>query len=449
MGANENLAGSSPPLFLSKLNITSKLKVVIATPCLPWPLTEGGRVAQYRTLEALGDACDFTLVFPAYTWPDLEGAREFSARMPNVRVEAVRCADIAKFPLKPSQVARMLRARVRPLFATAARSQAETLGYPFGPLNPRFTAAVADHVSRGCDIFQAEFSEMLSLGPLISRTCPSVLVHHQPHFLYAKRFLEAVPKIEPGADYLFQRMQVEERSFLETFDATIVFSDIDQAALREFCPGLAVHSSPFPAPLEPAAEAPIFDAPIQEFAFIGSAGHPPNVQGLTRFVGEAWPAIQQRLPQATLEVIGNWPPSARTQVANGNGVRFLGHVPDLAMLRDKIMVVPVWIGSGIRTKILSAWSIGCPVVTTTIGAEGLSGIDGEHYLAADSPKELAEACIKLSRDTAMLNRLCANGLAIAHQRYSLAAVRERRLEIYAELLGTSSNATRFEACSTR
>ena len=98
------------------------------------------------------------------------------------------------------------------------------------------------------------------------------------------------------------------------------------------------------------------------------------------------------------------------------------------------MIVPVWVGSGIRTKILAAWSAGCPVVTTSVGVEGLPGKSGEHFIAADDAPAFASACVELSQNLIKLNRIAANGLELVQKHYSLAAVRQARLEIYERLL---------------
>ena len=97
------------------------------------------------------------------------------------------------------------------------------------------------------------------------------------------------------------------------------------------------------------------------------------------------------------------------------------------------MVVPVWVGSGIRTKILAAWWCR-PVVTTSVGVEGLPGTSGEHFVVADEASGFSDACVELSGDVVKLNRIAANGLHLVQEHYSLAAVRKTRLSVYEELL---------------
>jgi glycosyltransferase involved in cell wall biosynthesis len=148
-----------------------------------------------------------------------------------------------------------------------------------------------------------------------------------------------------------------------------------------------------------------------------------------------WLTIKSRLPNAIIEVIGKWSLSAQTSLPNYPEIRFAGFIPELGKaLQNKIMIVPVWVGSGIRTKILAAWSASCPVITTTVGAEGLPGRSGEHFIIADDAAVFANACIELSQNMDSKNRIAANGLELVQKHYSLNAVHKTRLDIYEKLL---------------
>lgn len=420
------------------------MHIVIASPYLPWPLTEGGRVAQYRMFEALQDTCTFTLVVPMNTLQEEADAKVFAGKFSNVTVEAVRCFQIPR----PHSWGTRLRNAVRNFFKkmfsvskpplgrqTAQMTRNASPHYPFNNLHPCFVAAVEKHLSKGCDIFQAEFAEMMSLGPLMAGRVSTLLVHHQLHFVYARRFLEANKAEKANARYLTERMLHEEAAYLKTFDAVIVFSEADRHALNKLSPQIAVHVSPFPSPEEPMPVALTFDRPVKQFVFVASESHHPNVAGLRWFMQDVWPMIKNRLPDTIIEVLGKWSPATQTSLPNHKDIWFTGFVTDLNnALNNKIMIVPVWIGSGIRTKILAAWSASCPVVTTTIGKEGLPACSGEHFVVADDAPSFANACIELSQNPEKLNRLAANGLDLVRKSYSLAAIRKTRLEAYDKLL---------------
>jgi glycosyltransferase involved in cell wall biosynthesis len=418
------------------------MRILLASPFLPWPLIEGGRVAQYRTFAALREACSFVLVVPIYSLKEEIDAQEFAALFPNIKVRTVRCFQHdPPFTLRTAVRrlgGKLLRKLLRP---QRLEKPAEVVPYyPFCCLNPDFVVAVEAELANGCDIFQAEFADMLSLGPLMAGRIPSVFIHHQLHYVYARRFIEANEGAGINARYVTEKIVREELAYLETFDATVVFSEVDRASLESLCPAIKVHVSPFPSPEDPTFTAHPFDKPATRFVFVGSEAHHPNADGLSWFMKHVWPVIQTSLPSSSVEVIGKWSLSAQTALPNYQGIIFSGFVPELLeALQNKIMIVPLWIGSGIRTKILAALSACCPVVTTTIGVEGLPGHPAEHFIVADDARSFASACIELSQNLEALNRIASNGLDLVQKFYSLEAVRRTRLDIYESLLAAGQH----------
>lgn len=414
------------------------MHVLIASPLLPWPLSDGGRVAQFRILEAMRDAADFTLAVPVSGVEEQAHARSFAEKFPEIKVVAVPCFDVAR---SASRLGRALggglaRKLQRIMFPPPKEESAEKAPwYPFNSLPPSFVKAIEKELAKGCDIFQAEFADFLTLGPLLARRVPSVFVHHQLHFVYARRFLEERGGGGIYAQYLTRRMIQEEAAYLNTFDSAIVMSEVDREALLNFCPALEVSVSPFPSPEDPTSAAVAFEKPECRFIFVASELHGPNCDGLRRFMREAWPGIKRALPTASMEVIGKWSDAAQKNVPNFKDITFSGFVPELLQaLRNKIMVVPIWVGSGIRTKILAAWSASCPVITTTVGVEGLPGRSGDHFIVADDASAFVSACVALSSNVSELNRIAANGLELVQKQYSLKSVRNTRLEVYEKLL---------------
>jgi glycosyltransferase involved in cell wall biosynthesis len=405
------------------------MRILVASPYIPWPLSEGGKVAQFRTYEALRESCQFTLVVPVYSESDAEDAAQFSKRFPNVTVEAAVC-----YGPKPSALKSAVK-KVRDSLRGEKKTQAAepVPFYPFHLLPENFLAAVDRQLEKGCDIFQAEFAEMLSFGPFIAGRAPSVFVNHQLHFVYARRFMEA-NGANAKARYLTERIVREEAAFLRSFDATIVFSGVDRDALGTLCPDISISVSPFPSPEETQSPSP-FTSGTRRFVFVASEIHGPNVDGLRWFMKEAWPSIKRALPGAIIEVIGKWSPASQAAMPLHEDILFSGFVPDLGQaLQNKIMIVPVWIGSGIRTKILAAFSSFCPVVTTTVGVEGLPGRNGEHFLIGDDAAGFSVACIALAQDVNKMNLIASNGLDLMRNTYTLAAVRKTRMKIYEDLL---------------
>ncbi len=92
--------------------------------------------------------------------------------------------------------------------------------------------------------------------------------------------------------------------------------------------------------------------------------------------------------------------------------------------RARVFVAPLRFGAGIKGKIAQSLSLGLPVVTTSIGAEGMHLEDGKHVLIADSPRDFAAAVIRLYNDSALWDTLAENGRSHVAQNFSSTAARE-------------------------
>jgi hypothetical protein len=171
--------------------------------------------------------------------------------------------------------------------------------------------------------------------------------------------------------------------------------------------------------------------------FVGSFPHLPNRDAFEYLVEEIWPEIRRRRPEATLTVAGARPPDAVLRRDGRDGVAVAGEVDDLAPLyrSHRALVVPLRAGSGTRLKILEALSSGLPVVSTTIGAEGLALSDPPEVILADGAGSIADAAVRLlDADEAAVDDLARRGRGLVEARYDWNAVAERLRGCLDELL---------------
>ncbi len=185
---------------------------------------------------------------------------------------------------------------------------------------------------------------------------------------------------------------------------TFVCSDSDKKHLQRLCNGHNIVTIPNAVELPPA---PRIDPGVETVLFIGSYTYPPNVAAAECLIREIWPLIKRSRPSAKLLIAGGNPeliPSYKSGVLD---VEFTGFVENLDHLYSQTSVVccPIKSGSGTRIKILEAGSYGVPVVSTTIGAEGLELAPGDEILLADSPEKIAESCIHLLENKIARQRL--------------------------------------------
>jgi glycosyltransferase involved in cell wall biosynthesis len=135
--------------------------------------------------------------------------------------------------------------------------------------------------------------------------------------------------------------------------------------------------------------------------FTGAMDWMPNEDGIHFFAERVLPLVRQRVPEATLTVVGrNANARLHALATPASGIEITGSVPDVRpyVERADLFVVPLRIGGGTRLKIYEAMAMECPVVSTTIGAEGLPVRDGEHLVLADDAEAFADACVRLLLD---------------------------------------------------
>ena len=154
--------------------------------------------------------------------------------------------------------------------------------------------------------------------------------------------------------------------------------------------------------------------------FTGSMDWAANIDGVSRFIREVWPLLRRAVPEARFVVVGRNPPPALLALAgDGSGVEFTGFVDDVRphVQRSHVFVIPLWVGGGTRIKAFEAMAMGCPVVSTSIGIEGLGAEAGRHYVSCDEPQPMADAIARLLADAPARRRLAGRARALVEQRF--------------------------------
>lgn len=204
------------------------------------------------------------------------------------------------------------------------------------------------------------------------------------------------------------RLAQAERTLGQTWDAAAAAAPDDLAALAAGLPGRPLHLLPNVVDrpqLDPTESRP------GRVLFVGHLGYPPNVQGLRRFLAEAWPLIAAAAPEARLDVVGMYPePDLAAAIAAAGGELHANAPSVIPYYRNaSVIVSPIFYGSGTRIKIIEALAFGRPVVSTTLGAEGLAIEPGRQALIEDDLPRFAAAVVALLRDPGRAQALRAAG----------------------------------------
>jgi glycosyltransferase involved in cell wall biosynthesis len=209
-----------------------------------------------------------------------------------------------------------------------------------------------------------------------------------------------------------------QRRICRKFDRILTLSEHDRRTLAAGDPGLSVGVLPFPTGIDTRAAAAVTPEEAG-LLFVGAMHRDANVDAVLHFCRNILPRVRAEVPRATLTIAGGDPAPEVSGLAAEPGVRVTGFVDRLEPYygRATVFVAPLRIAGGIAGKTLDALAAGCPVVTTTIGSEGLGATAGVHLLVADGADEFAAAVVRLLRDVELRRRLGAAARAFAAERY--------------------------------
>lgn len=213
-----------------------------------------------------------------------------------------------------------------------------------------------------------------------------------------------------------------ERGVADGTRTVAVCSELDRGRLGAG-PGVVVVPNGY-SPAEPPA--PRTPAPDPVLLLVGLLTYAPNLDAARYAGAEVLPRLRRSVPGARLRVVGRYDdPRQVAPLTALEAVTVVGEVPAVGpeLAAAAVAVVPVRFGGGTRIKVLEAFAHGVPVVSTTVGCEGLDVVAGVHLLVADDADAFAAACAQLLVDPALRDRLVEQARALWHERYRWEVVR--------------------------
>ncbi len=398
-------------------------RILYLTQILPYPLNTGAKVRQYYVLRHLSRNHAVTLlsfVRPEDQPEHIAHLREFGAAVHTVpmarstwrNVRAVLKAMLTGLPIVivRDEIAAM-QAQVRRLLET-----------------------------QKIDVIHADQVSMAQYG-LLGRGVRRVLDLHNAMYLVTQRLAEHEPNLFKR--WLSQRetraLARYEPALLQQYDQVVFVTAEDRGAIEAVShqtAGAPANVSIIPICVDPSEKQPVIPtANPQRVLFLGPLFWPPNAEGVLWFAREVWQAIHAQYPQARFTVVGRNPPESVAQLHGKDNIEVTGYLPDLAtvLAETGALVVPLRAGGGMRVKILDAWCWGLPIVSTSIGAEGINLQDGQNLLLADSPAAFAEKVIAVLQDSQLQTRLRQNGRLWVEQQYDWRRVYSAWDDVYAGL----------------
>ncbi len=218
------------------------------------------------------------------------------------------------------------------------------------------------------------------------------------------------------------------------FDQVLTISPVDRDSLLALDPALPVRHQ---RPGVDLGAYPFLDIPPEPPAvlFTGTMSYYPNEIGIRWFLETIWPRVRRQIENAECWIVGAAPPPAVRAWDGRDGVRVTGRVESITeyLWRAWIYIVPLTVGGGIRLKILEAMASGRPIVSTSIGCEGLEGRHGEHWRVEDEPEGFAHSIVDLIQNPWKAEQLSVNARRLAEAVYDWDQVIPQQVELYRTL----------------
>jgi len=371
-----------------------------------WPSTTGGRVRSLHTIAELSQRHQVTVVTTHGVGDDPEGlARHLSD-----------CDRVVSLPF-------VVPKRGTPEFPRAL-SRSWLSSYPVDLWKwqvPEVRAQVQTQMESGVDLVVADFL-FASMNVPMNGSAPVVLFEHNVEYQIWQRLaaLERRPWIRALLEVEWRKLRAREADACRRADLTIAVSADDRRRLEQLAPGIAAVSIPTGVDTDYFTPMPRAERPAH-LVFSGSMDWHPNEDAVTYFLDAILPSIRASVPETTFTVVGRNPSTRlREAAARCGGVTVTGTVSDVrpSIAEGAVYVVPLRAGGGTRLKIFEALAMARPVVSTTVGAEGLGVEPGLHYTSADQPRAFADAVVALLRDPERRAQLGTAGRHLVETCYS-------------------------------
>lgn len=375
------------------------MKVLLIASEVPYPPTDSNRACYYHLLTRLAGKHEFTVLAMS-----AGGTAEDAAQLKPYVKELI---------VVPHEIKKTFWRRVATAFSPL----------PFGVhlfRSKAYARALSELLAReSFDVVVAGNVNMAQYTVALEGT-PKVLFPQDAWSLYYRRQMDHA---RDPATFLYSwlqhlKLRRYERRTYGRYDGCIMVAQRDADIVRAACPGLPIyfaHSGVNVPPLEGAAKEP------HSVAFSGVMDYPPNRDCVFYFANEIFPLVRERVPEAAFHVVGkNAGPEIRA-LGERPGVVVAGTVPDLLayIQRVEIYVCPMRLGSGMKMKIVEALSAGLPVVSTSVGADGMDLlVAGRDFVVADGPGPFAAAVVELLKDEAARRRFGRSGRNAVKKAYT-------------------------------
>jgi glycosyltransferase involved in cell wall biosynthesis len=458
------------------------MRVLHFVPRLCWPLNTGAKLRNYHLARELSRRAQLTLLTFSENGEEMDtnsrGTTRHAAFNQSVSSQDKAASSHAEAQGEALFPPELFYERVRIIRRASSYTPAKiirgALGHTPLPVLNYTTSAMKQALTtileeQDFDVVQVESIHLMAYLPILraARSRPLVILDwHNIESELIRRYSEReVGRLRRAyAQRTAQQLNYLEARAVTEFDAHLVVSDRDGAKLLEHSKDASVFL------IENGVDTAYYsDERIKEahaaqtiqggvdsgaesfnhargraasvrpnrIVFVASMDYHANVDGAVSFAHEVWPQLHEQRPELIFTIVGRDPAPEVRQLAELPGIEVTGTVEDVRPYYQEAIaaIIPLRVGGGSRLKILEAMAAGVPVVSTTLGAEGLEVLDGENILIANTGPELRAAVMTVVENRERREKLAGNGRALVSARYDWSRLGADLFETYRNLTG--------------
>jgi glycosyltransferase involved in cell wall biosynthesis len=426
-----------------KTNLLMNKKILIITYVVPYPANSGGQISIFGTINYLRSFFNITLVIRIYTQNDKENIEKLKKLWPEVSIETVDYSREETFLNNAKkylyQAAYKLKETGKKIIFPVSPDtiQNRISFYPFLPADVKFCSFLENLFSKNeFAIIQIEYTDLLNLVHLLPDKSVKIFVQIENRYSILQDYFNMVNDKSLYAKYVVENVRATEITLINKYDYVIVLNKNDKENLGKFLPAEKILVSSFPILdklITTDIDTSFTKSNVTKLIFLGSQGHLPNEDAVKWFIEEIYDKIYQQY-KLKLYVTGKWEKSFTKKYPQ---VIFTGFIDDISpLIKNSIVISPIRLGGGgLRAKVLQAMAMRVPLVSTTIGSEGIEAIKiNENIFIANTEKEFITAIQNIMENELHTNQVINNAFDIIQKYYTESAIGKVRKDIYNELL---------------
>ena len=410
--------------------------VLVVSPFIPYPLISGGHQAVFNGISVLDGIAN---VYVYYIITESQYKRGVSKQLEQALPFAHLLYDIdpaSRHTLK--WYWKLFRNWIKALLPVVASTERVNndiqapMSFDLQSIPEHTIQSVLKAIKKyNIDIVQVEMMQYIKLIEYLPQNVRSIFVQHEIKFVRDELFLQTKPGFSDVLRKKIVDSKKEEIRLHNCYDFVVTLSPVDTQKLLD-----AGVNVPIVTSLAVVAPSPKHvdegDQITKVLTYIGPEYHYPNQDGVMWFLNNCWSFLMAKDANYTMKIIGLWSKktSIELQEKYAGKVQCVGFVDNLAqILSGTTLIVPLNIGSGIRMKVLEAAQLNVPVVTTSVGVEGLPLQNGVHCFIADDANQFVEDILRL-QDRQLRLKFVENTRQTITNKYSLQALQESRRLLY-------------------